>query len=376
MNEFEIKRAQQLADYFSVPLDILDVDYTKSDFVGFWKEIAPSLKANHLYATVNFNHMKFAQHVAKNAASSHAVFNGDISDGVHNLGFAQNATILGHPDLGFREYSDKMASYLFSPSFFKRILKGDYNDDLIYNFLRSRMPKTQFDDVVSMSQKERKENFASSFYLFQQRVPFISLKNSNMLTGHGMSDYATTMCNTYFQEFVDQVTPETLYAWMIHLYNSFHWQGATVRGRMHAADYFGLDVSMPFWDSRLHEFLSAMPESWGRGLDLNQTKYPLKWTLKNEVDYPMHLQVGPHSYLYDVDPGWSVNSDIIYGSSGNAYFKELVKDYQFEEVLKETHFNLDYIRQLADDYVNDVHVSGQQLADLKNLISLSVVGWY
>ena len=133
---------------------------------------------------------------------------------------------------------------------------------------------------------------------------------------------------------------------------------------------------MPYWDSRVISFLSAMPESWGRGLDLNPTKYPLKWMLKNKVDYPNHLQVGPHSYLYDIDPNWSADADMLYGSSGKAWFKELIKNYKYEEILSESHFDLQYLRKLADDYCNDVVLSGQDRTDLKNLICLSMVGWY
>ena len=57
-----------------------------------------------------------------------------------------------------------------------------------------------------------------------------------------------------------------------------------------------------------------MSENWGRGLDLNPTKYPLKCMLKNDVDYPLHLQVGPHSYLYDIDPDWNVISELLSNS--------------------------------------------------------------
>ena len=52
------------------------------------------------------------------------------------------------------------------------------------------------------------------------------------------------------------------------------------------------------------KFLNEMPESWGRGLELKPTKYPLKWMLENCINYPMELQTGPHSYLYDINPSF------------------------------------------------------------------------
>jgi hypothetical protein len=135
-------------------------------------------------------------------------------------------------------------------------------------------------------------------------------------------------------------------------------------------------ICSPFWDTRLHKFLSKMPENWGRGLDFNSTKYPLKWMLKNKLDYPMHFQTGPHSYLYDIDPSWSAHSDIIYQSSAKRYFKDLVKDHKYEEILDSSFFNLPYLNRLVDDYVNGKIESGKKLSDLTNLISLFNVGWY
>ncbi len=376
-NLFEVDKAKKIADYFSVPLDIVDIDYTKQEYLDFWKEIHDSLKANHLYSPFfNYNSLRIAEHVSKNSQGVYPLFNGEISDGVHNIGFSQFASILEHPDLNFREYSDKMAAYLFGPSFFSRMMKGESNQDFIYNIFKSRMSGSIFDDPVKMDARERKARFIESFFLSGQRIPFLSLFNSKLFTQSGMQRYQSVMRDSYLNDFIEEATPDTLYSWILHLYNSFHWQGSSVKGLSNASDHYNLGISMPFWDSRIQSFLSAMPESWGRGLDLNPTKYPLKWMLKNKVDYPYHIQTGYHSYLYDINPNWSGDADILYGSVGKPYFKEAIRKYQFEEVLQESHFNLSYLRKLTDDYINDKEVSGQERTDLKNLVSLSLVGWF
>ena len=122
-NQFEIDRANEIANYFSVPIDILEIDYSKSNYLDYWTEIRDPLKENHLYAFNNYNYMRLAEHVNANGSNNDSVFNGETSDGAHNLGFSQFTTVLEHPDLNFREYSDKMASYLFGPTFFSSILK-------------------------------------------------------------------------------------------------------------------------------------------------------------------------------------------------------------------------------------------------------------
>ena len=58
-----------------------------------------------------------------------------VSDGAHNLGFSQYATIF-HPVSEFREYSDKMASYLFGKNFFKNIINKNEKNDVIFDLLK------------------------------------------------------------------------------------------------------------------------------------------------------------------------------------------------------------------------------------------------
>jgi len=375
-NLHEIERAKKITDYFGVSLDIVEVDYTSQEYLSFWNEIREDFKANHLYALFGYNFFRLAQYINENGSESDAIFNGEISDGAHNLGFSQYATILNHPDLGFREYSDKMASYLYGPSFFERISQNNFSDDIVFRLLKSHKCESVVDSIDGMSDKEWKNKYIASFFLSSKRLPFSEVVDNEMLSNTGKKTYKEEIYSEYFDAFSDNVTQDSLYAWMLHLYNSFHWQGGSVRGMLTSPEHYNMQNSSPFWDTRIQKFLSAMPESWGRGLEVNPTKYPLKWMLKNKLDYPNHLQVGPHSYLYDEDPSWSVDADIVYDSAGTTYFKELLKNHKYKEVLDPEFFNLEYINNLVDDYCQGKVESGQRLTDLKNIISLCNVGWY
>lgn len=46
---------------------------------------------------------------------------------------------------------------------------------------------------------------------------------------------------------------------------------------------------------------------------------------KKRIDYPYHLQVGPHSYLYDVNPAFTHAGEILYASSFVDIFKTSLK---------------------------------------------------
>jgi hypothetical protein len=375
-NDFEVERAKKITGFFNIPLDVVDLDYTSNDYLDFWDEIRNDFKSNHLYALFSYNFFRLAKYIKDNGNPDDAVFNGELSDGAHNLGFSQFATILDHKDLGFREYSDKMASYLFGPSFFKKIIDGESFNDFIFKLLADKKNIKTFNDAEDLNDEDWKYKYIASFFLSPDRFPFSEIFSNKILSSEAKELCKNEINKTYFKDFNDCVKPETLYSWLLHLYHSFHWQGGTVRGMMMSSEYYGMQTSAPFSDNSILDFLSKMPESWGRGLDLNNTKYPLKWVLSNKVKYPMQLQTGPHSYLYDVDPDWSADSDIIYDSAGAEYFKLLLKNHPYEEILDPKYFNMKYINQLVDNYCNGIIESGQKRTDLKNIISLCNVGWY
>ena len=279
-----------------------------------------------------------------------------------------------HPVLDFREYSDKMASYLFGPTFLGHLANGQFEQDAVYQFLRARQGTTQIDPPGPPAGVPMQ--YLSSFFLRGQRFPLASMRNSRVLSEAGQRAYLAEMEGGYLAEAAKACTPETLYAWYLHLYNSFHWQGSTVAPLSLTAEARGLEPVLPFWDGEIQRFLSAMPESWGRGLDLNNTKYPLKWTLKNRVDYPMHLQTGPHSYLYDVDPGFSHSAEIVYGSGFAPYFRALLKPRAYRDVLSPDVFDLEYIDGIVTRYLAGEEVRGTELTDVLSLSTLWMVGLY
>jgi hypothetical protein len=272
-----------------------------------------------------------------------------------------------------------MAAYLFGPTFLKSVLEGTYKKDAVYQLLRSRYDGHQFeDDVRDLNEFERKRDFISSFFLRSSRIPFHAIKNLKPLTNEGARLFQEEMYRTYLKECVESLEPDNVYSWIIYLYNSFHWQGSTIKSIAETARYYDLSVTYPYWDKRLQEFLSRMPEDWGRGLELRPVKYPLKWMLENrrELEYPLHLQKGARSFLNDVDPGFSLHAEFVYRSAVAPHFKKRLKEHPFLEILDKRYFNLEYLKKLADDYVAGVEVRGADLNFLNYLVFLCWVGWY
>ena len=66
-------------------------------------------------------------------------FSGEISDGAHNFGFSQYLTLVDNESNGYREYCDKMMNYLFGPTFFNKIKNKTYDDDPVFQFLKTKL---------------------------------------------------------------------------------------------------------------------------------------------------------------------------------------------------------------------------------------------
>ena len=375
INPFEIERAKAIADYYKIKLEIVEFDYT-TKVPPLLEILQPQLRAQNISNFTCLSHGLLSEYVAKNSNGNETVFAGEISDGAHNLGFSQYASIF-HPVLEFREYSDKMAGYLFGPTFFKTFMSGKFEDDLIYKIFRDRAGNSLFDKLAP-DPAGRAMQFLSSLLLRGNRIPLWSMRNNKLINEAAVTQYHDQIEKTYLGDAANGITadPDSLYSWILHLYNSFHWQGSTVSTLPLTAEHFGLNIALPFWDSRIQDFLSGMPEQWGRGLEMKPTKYPLKWMLQNRIDYPTHLQVGPHSYLYDVDHTFSHAVEALYGSAMNPMLTGLFKQRSYEKVLSAEYFDIAYIDRLAKEYVAGTVLGGSELNDLFSVLMLMLPGTY
>ena len=64
--------------------------------------------------------------------------------------------------------------------------------------------------------------------LQRHACPFFR-RNSSLLTANGVEMLDAYIYDQYLKEAATRATPESLYSWILQLYNSFHWQGGTVR---------------------------------------------------------------------------------------------------------------------------------------------------
>jgi len=373
INQFELDRARAVADYFNIRLDIIEWDY-RANADAVVAKMQGLFRSQH-FGVMQANHFLIAEATAKLVNGNETIFAGEMSDGAHNLGYSQFATIFHPASIEFREYSDKMGSYLYGPTFLKQLQENKHEQDPIWQIFKQKYANSKLDTVAS-GEKNVALQYLSSFFLRGGRLPLYSIDNTPLLTEKGRKNYVTESEKIYLKEIAENLASENLYAYYLHLYNSFHWQGSTVATLEHTAEAHGLKCVFPFNDSGIIDFLSAMPESWGRGLDLNPTKYPLKWMLKNRIDYPNHLQVGPHSYTYDVDPNFTLFGEILHASSFKPVYTDALKKGQFIKFLDSEMFDRKYIDGIVRRYLQGEELYGQEMNDLGMLATHSAIGIY
>ena len=370
-NQFELNRATAIAEYFGIQLDIVDLDY-RTGVSTLTDKLSGIFKAQQFANLTGFNHWILSEYVSSISQGGETVFAGEISDGAHNFGFSQYASIFHPFSHEFREYGDKMATYLFGPTFLKVLLDNKQDDDPVWNLFRSLKPNLHFQELAA-DEESRKLQFLQSFFLRSGRMPLAG-HNTKLLTPQGREEFDEVSSDIYLKEKAANLTSENLYETYLDLYHSFHWQGATVAVLDHTLEANGLTGALPFKDSELLNFLSQMPEDWGRGLELKPTKYPLKWMLENKLDYPMELQKGPHSYTYDVDRNFTHLGELVNRSALSGLFKDNLKQRNYEAFLSDTYFDLDYVDQLVKKYCSDIEIIGAEQIDLANLALLGLFG--
>ncbi len=366
-NKFEIERARKFCDYYGVPLEIVDTNYVTNSG-GLFEEVLPFLKKYGYFAFTAFSHYFVTRRASEiKQTKNPALFSGEISDGVHNLGFSQYISTF-HSDPHFREYSDKMRSYLYGPTFIKSCKDGKGTQDQIYNFFKQRFGNAKF-DAPKTNETDLYKQFLNSFFGRNERMPFYSIENYKTLNASGKVAYDSTLDSQYFKDFTPANENE-IYSSVIALYNDFHWNGSSVNTLYNAAEEHGLSMRLPFHDDKLQSYLEAMPESWGRGLDFNNTKYPLKQHLKT-IDYPFELQGGPHSYLYDVDESYLNPPMEWVAHSMTKIYKECLKNFDLDKLDSE-YFNVPYLKQISKEYLDNTTVSNENFQALYGLLNFAL----
>ena len=346
VNIFEVEKAKKIAKFFGIDHDIIKVDHADVHWIDLWEQKVKGTVINHgVYDPFLLSQALATSHLHEKYGEAVVTFNGEACDSMTNFGFSQYHSI-AHDNRGFCEYADKMASYLYSPSFLTRVLNNDYKDELIFRIFRWDLKDSAFTGADSLPREDRIFEYVLPFVYAPNRIPFVQLEKTNFVKEAGIRQFKDWLKSEYFGETIANIDPQNCYYWLLRLYVDFHWQGANIRKVREGWP----NARIPFLDYAVFGFFAQMPENWGRGLEINSTKYPLKQLIrKNHYKFPISVvdSPGPHSYTItfaDLKHEYIYNSSLSQYLLGNTDFEK-----KYREFFSSDCFDLDCIRKYVAD---------------------------
>ena len=163
--------------------------------------MAELFQGNQLFNITGCNHWILARRLKQLGIQDKTVFAGEISDGAHNLGFSQFVSMFHPRSYEFRAYADKMAGYLFGPSFLQTLIDHEQDEDPVWQIMSGRRASEAF-EPLAQSRNEVVRQFLRSLFLRRDRMPLVK-NTSPLLTPDGAALMENETMETYIEPFVD-----------------------------------------------------------------------------------------------------------------------------------------------------------------------------
>lgn len=356
-NVYEVDKVQRISRHFGIKSETCVVDYASNSSIDAWERAIPTLRNSNTYFWLH--HMKLAEQIASGTNSGASVFSGEASDSVHNFGFSQFVSV-NYENMALREYADKAKSYLYGPTFMRSIQDGTCIDDKVFSFFRSYYGEDKIDDPSDMGNDEKLYRYLEALIFSYPRVPFARWQNGTLAKEKLQKAFSGHIRDKYLSRSIREMTSDNLYYHLLQTYRDFHFQSAQMGVANVALSSHGLSCKIPFLDSRIMDYMYAMPENWGRGLELKTTKYPLRYLATERWNMPLHIleEAGPHSYIAETDKKWTYSGgqwdiycEILFKSVFSGYFRDSLRNVRIEDVFDSQFFDVPYIQKVLTDYV-------------------------
>lgn len=366
-NIYETDKVKCISDYYGIKSEKIEIDFNDKKLINDWESIKDELKNYHTYFFIDMpKAVNDIFHRDKNAT----VFSGEASDSIHNFGFSQFVSVT-YSNRELREYGDKMKSYLFSPSFFHKVLNNTYQEDKVFQFFKYYFDEENFIE-------EDLNSYFKSFMLSSERVPFAKTIGSRFAKESLVKKSEINTSAKIFTSLVSNTTSQNLYYSLLQLYRTYHFHSPQIEVKHSPLRGGGNNCKIPFLDSSLVKFMYSMPEKWGRGLELKPTKYPLRYLAHEKWNIPVHIleEAGAHSYIAESDKkwnysggSWSLACETIYNSVFGEHYKTILSEVKLEKYFSPIYFETELMQKSVDNFIE----GKQNLADCNLIYKLGVL---
>lgn len=369
-NPYEVSKSQKIASRYGLKCKVVDAWLGGENTYDHISGISSNLRSNILFDWMPAFYA-MAETIKKKGKKGAAVFYGGFSDALHNFGFSQNSS-LPYASYDFREYSDKMRNYLYSPSFLAKVLDSSYENDFLFKLFCWHANAEQ-NIVKNKDLKGNMLDYLLSFIVSDLRIPFARIAGEAIFTEKTRASLKQWLYDNYFKDAAENIKPENMYFHLIQLYKYFHLQGSQYRVIQSSFEGSDFHPRLPFLDMQLAEFLSQMPENWGRGLEWRQIKYPLKQYASEYLDIPVDIiESDFHSYIdekEDEDRLIDWKSEMINKSPLGLRWRDPAKQQVVDNIFDKKAVDIDLIKNMLS---NDCTPSTSKLH--LSLVTLLSVG--
>jgi len=345
-NKYEILKIKKLSERYDINANFVDMNLV-DNFQKYSEEISEVCSQRMLTNSLSSMMHSILSKKSSIMNSSENIMAGEISDGAHNFGFSQFFTYTDHESNGFREYADKKMCYLYSPSFLKKIQNNTYQNDYVFKEMCQKK-NINVRKIKNLSKTDIVNEILGSLFLTSSRLPLEDEKKGPMLKSYDQNYRKYYIDNYFGAQKIDQF--ESIYSAYLHLYNSFHWQGSTVATLGHFAEANNKNMILPFWSQNIQNYLEKMPEDWGRNLEVNNIKYPLKQSFKRYMDFPEFIEKGYHSYVYDENKYVDPLKEILIEKKTASYIKNIFKERHPLDYFSKNAFDHNYIYKVIKNF--------------------------
>lgn len=368
-NKFEVEKSKKIGKNLGVKTDIIEVDYRKKDVSEKFKEAKDELFLKNLFLLTSANWSMVISYINQKYGKDVVIFDGEGADSLHNYGFSQYISLL-HENDNFREYADKMRNYLFGPTFFKKIKNDNFLGDIVYKIFLNFNKDKKFVNVENFNNEKKLYYYLMSFIFSDLRIPFREVDCKRYVRNTAFKNFEEWLRKEYFQKVIDNIQEKNLYYNFSYLYILFHLQSPQIRIFRSGLE----NVRFPYIDSNLFRFLYKMPESFGRGLNFNSVKFPLKKLARNVLSGALLeiLESGPHSYLSEIEDINFYDEYLLKGP-GYKYMRDKIDYKKVKNIFDNKNFYINEIENLIKRFKKGElkNISGIEARLLILLILLS-----
>ena len=109
-------------------------------------------------------------------------------------------------------------------------------------------------------------------------------------TGRDM--FKEWLTEQYFADIIRRIDSTHFYFWLTYLYMHFHLQGRNNQILYSAFRRNGIQARLPYLDLMVGDFFNRMPQTWGRKIAFQSTKYPSTILARRYMSVPLHIVHG------------------------------------------------------------------------------------